>query len=67
MGGGIATMHYVGMHAMRLPAMCAYSHGVVVLSVFLGVIISFVAHSSDLRYAGADIPVELAEIRQCAC
>jgi two-component system, sensor histidine kinase and response regulator len=43
MGGGIATMHYVGMHAMRLPAMCVYSHGIVVLSVFLGVIISFVA------------------------
>jgi two-component system, sensor histidine kinase and response regulator len=43
MGGGIATMHYVGMHAMRLPAMCVYSHGIVVLSVFLGVIISFAA------------------------
>jgi two-component system, sensor histidine kinase and response regulator len=43
MGGGIATMHYVGMHAMRLPAMRVYSHGVVVLSVVLGVIISFAA------------------------
>jgi NO-binding membrane sensor protein with MHYT domain len=43
MGGGIATMHYVGMHAMRLPAVCVYSHGIVVLSVFLGVIISFAA------------------------
>jgi hypothetical protein len=27
MGSGIAAMHYVGMHAMRLPAMCSYSHG----------------------------------------
>jgi two-component system sensor histidine kinase/response regulator len=43
MGGGIATMHYVGMHAMRLPARCVYSPGIVVLSVFLGVIISFAA------------------------
>jgi two-component system, sensor histidine kinase and response regulator len=43
MGGGIATMHYVGMHAMRLPAMCIYSPAIVVLSVFLGVIISFAA------------------------
>jgi two-component system, sensor histidine kinase and response regulator len=43
MGGGIATMHYVGMQAMRLPAMCVYSHGLVILSVVLGVIISFAA------------------------
>ena len=25
MGGGIAAMHYIGMEAMRLPAMCRYS------------------------------------------
>jgi two-component system sensor histidine kinase/response regulator len=43
MGGGIATMHYLGMSAMRLPAMCVYSPGVVALSVLLGVIISFAA------------------------
>jgi two-component system, sensor histidine kinase and response regulator len=43
MGGGIATMHYIGMHAMRLAAMCVYSYEVVALSVVLGVIISFVA------------------------
>jgi two-component system, sensor histidine kinase and response regulator len=30
MGGVIATMHYVGMHAMRLPSMRVYSHVVVV-------------------------------------
>jgi two-component system, sensor histidine kinase and response regulator len=36
-------MHYVGMHAMRLPAMCVYSQGIVVLSVFLGVVISSAA------------------------
>jgi two-component system, sensor histidine kinase and response regulator len=43
MGGGIAAMHYIGMDAMRLPAMCVYSAWVVTLSVLLGVLISFVA------------------------
>ena len=43
MGGGIAAMHYVGMEAMRLNAMCTYSTGMVVLSVVLAVVISFVA------------------------
>ncbi len=43
MGGGIAAMHYVGMHAMRLTAMCVYSGGVVALSILLGIVISFVA------------------------
>jgi PAS domain S-box-containing protein len=43
MGTGIAAMHYVGMHAMRLPAMCSYSLGLVALSVVLAVMISLVA------------------------
>jgi two-component system, sensor histidine kinase and response regulator len=43
MGGGIAAMHYIGMEAMRLPAMCRYSTGIVILSVALAVVISFVA------------------------
>src|ERR1700722_15121660 len=43
MGGGIATMHYVGMEAMRLPAMCMYSSGMVVLSVVLAMVIAFAA------------------------
>ena len=43
MGTGIATMHYVGMEAMRLPAMCSYNSGIVALSVALAVVISFVA------------------------
>jgi two-component system sensor histidine kinase/response regulator len=43
MGSGIATMHYIGMDAMRLPAMCVYSYPVVALSVVLGIVISFVA------------------------
>jgi two-component system, sensor histidine kinase and response regulator len=43
MGSGIATMHYIGMDAMRLPAMCVYSGWLVALSVLLGILISFVA------------------------
>ncbi len=43
MGGGIATMHYTGMAAMRLSAMCHWSTSLVVLSVVFAVAISFVA------------------------
>ena len=43
MGGGIASMHYIGMDAMRLPAMCQYSTPLVVASVVLAIVISFVA------------------------
>ena len=43
MGSGIAAMHYTGMEAMRLPAMCHYSVGLVALSVVLAIVISFVA------------------------
>lgn len=42
-GLGIASMHYIGMAAMRLPAMCRYSPGIVVLSIALAVAISMVA------------------------
>ena len=51
MGVGIATMHYTGMEAMRLPAMCMYSPGLVALSVVLAVVISCVAlqMTFDLR------------------
>jgi two-component system sensor histidine kinase/response regulator len=43
MGAGIATMHYTGMAAMRLPAMCHYSSALVALSVVLAIVISLVA------------------------
>jgi PAS domain S-box-containing protein len=43
MGAGIAGMHYIGMDAMRLPAMCHYSAGLVVLSVILAIAISMLA------------------------
>ena len=43
MGVGIAAMHYIGMAAMRLPAMCSYSRPLFILSVVLAIVISFVA------------------------
>jgi len=42
-GIGIAGMHYIGMEAMRLPAMCVYSPELVALSVLLAMLISLVA------------------------
>ena len=41
MGCGIAIMHYTGMAAMRLPAMCVYSPSIVALSVLSGIAIAF--------------------------
>ncbi len=43
MGGGISAMHYGGMEAMRLPAMCVYSPWLVIVSIVLAVVISGVA------------------------
>lgn len=43
MGTGIAAMHYIGMEAMRLPAMCHYSLKIVAFSVVLAIAISGVA------------------------
>jgi len=43
MGSGIASMHYVGMAAMRLPAAHTYDPALVALSVCLAIVISFVA------------------------
>src|SRR5690349_18751724 len=39
MGGGIAAMHYTGMAAMRLTAMCHYSPALVAVSVVLAIVI----------------------------
>ena len=43
MGAGIASMHYIGMAAMRLPAVCHFSSFLVVLSVVFAVLISLAA------------------------
>jgi PAS domain S-box-containing protein len=43
MGTGIASMHYLGMAAMRLPAICQFNSFLVVLSVVFAVSISLAA------------------------
>jgi NO-binding membrane sensor protein with MHYT domain/signal transduction histidine kinase len=43
MGSGIATMHYVGMDAMRMAAQHLYSPSMVGLSIVLAIVISLVA------------------------
>jgi two-component system, sensor histidine kinase and response regulator len=53
MGGGIAAMHYIGMAAMRLPAMCDYSPLGVWLSIILAVIIAFAALQMSFIFRGA--------------
>ena len=52
MGGGIASMHYIGMAAMRMPAMCRYSWPIVGASIVLAVVISFVALLQAFRFRG---------------
>jgi NO-binding membrane sensor protein with MHYT domain len=43
MGAGIASMHYIGMAAMRLPAVCQLNSFLVILSVVFAVLISLAA------------------------
>src|SRR5260370_2584706 len=43
MGAGIASMHYIGMAAIRLPAICQFNSFLVVLSVVFAVLISHAA------------------------
>src|SRR6202140_3235511 len=43
MGAGIASMHYIGMAAMRLSAICRFNSFLVVLSVVFAVLISLAA------------------------
>src|SRR4030081_1841126 len=43
MGTGIASMHYIGMAAMRLPAICQFNSFLVLLSVVFAVLISLAA------------------------
>src|SRR6267143_709610 len=43
MGAGISSMHYIGMAAMRLPAVCGFNSFLVVQSVVLAVLISLAA------------------------
>ena len=50
MGGGIASMHYIGMAAMRLRAMCLYNSSLLMLSIALAIVISFAALSFAFHF-----------------
>jgi len=50
MGIAIAAMHYVGMEAMRLPAMCHWNVGLVALSVVIAIVVSLVALQLVFRF-----------------
>jgi NO-binding membrane sensor protein with MHYT domain/signal transduction histidine kinase len=52
MGGGIATMHYIGMVAMRLPAICRFNPWLVTLSVVFAVLISLAALWITFHFRG---------------
>ena len=43
MGSGIGAMHYIGMYAMRMPAMMNWDYRIVGLSVVVAVVLSLVA------------------------
>jgi len=43
MGAGIASMHYIGMAGMRLPAICRFDSFLVILSVVSAILISLAA------------------------
>jgi PAS domain S-box-containing protein len=43
MGAGIASMHYIGMAAMRLQAICQFNSFLVILSVLFAILISLAA------------------------
>ena len=58
-GGGIAAMHYIGMEAMRLPAMCVYSPGV-------GGLVGGPGRRHRLRRAMVDLCVESGHIQSGA-
>ena len=50
MGAGIASMHYIGMAAMRLSALTHFNSVIVVLSVVLAILIAFGALSIAFQF-----------------
>jgi two-component system sensor histidine kinase/response regulator len=52
MGSGIASMHYIGMGAMRLPAMMIWNYSIIVLSVVIAIVVSLVAIWLAFRFRG---------------
>jgi NO-binding membrane sensor protein with MHYT domain len=52
-GIGVASMHYIGMSAMRMPQMMHYRAGLVILSVIIAIVAGTVALLAALRLDSA--------------
>jgi two-component system sensor histidine kinase/response regulator len=50
MGAAICAMHYVGMDAMRLQAMCMWNYSIVTLSVVIAIVVSLAALWLSFRF-----------------
>ena len=63
MGVGIASMHYIGMAAMRVQAMMQWNYAIVTLSVVIAIVVSLVAMWLAFRFRGemrAMAPLKIA-------
>ncbi len=62
MGSAIAAMHYVGMAAMRIPAMCHYNLAIVGASILIAVVVSAVALLLTFRFRGVQNEFHLGKL-----
>ena len=68
MGGGIATMHYIGMAAMQMQAAIRYETGPVVLSVLIAIMASSIALWLASIFSGKEHKGNLrSKIGSCHC
>ena len=52
MGGGIAAMHYLGIHAMRLAAVPQWNWSLVTLSIVIAIVVAWAALWLTFRFRG---------------
>jgi NO-binding membrane sensor protein with MHYT domain len=62
MRSAIATMHYVGMAAMRMPAMCHYNSTIVGVSILVAVVVSAAALLLTFRFRSVQNEFNLGKI-----
>ena len=62
MGAGISAMHYIGMAAMRLSAICVYDLRVVASSIVIAIVVSVVALLLTFRLRTSESELSSAKI-----
>ena len=62
MGAGICAMHYTGMAAMRLSAMCHYNGWIVAASAVIAVVVSVVALLLTFHFRTTDREFNIGKI-----